>query len=231
MKRKVTSLILGLAICLCMCGCEDIDEENIPWSFVYPISMAKGLTAEDIEIKTVDSGIIDKCFERIKLGPATLTLPMNVSDLPKDIVCTPEKYDEQGVDLYNGVKLLTAGLHINGNSQVIGHAIILCTDAENYSDGVIMALMTFSSDANISLGDISLNMSYDEIDKAMGCGGEANGACVYVSNNGRSIFFSDFEAYKSSYSDEKENQEKNEYPDFLGVSTDPELYVNFMIQV
>ncbi len=220
MKKKLMSLFLGLAVTLCLCGC---DADDLPDMLSYPLTMAKSFTAEgDIEIKTVDNSIMDKCFEKIKAGPVILTLPMNVSDLPEDIVCKPEKYEEQGVNTYNGMKLLTMELYIGESS--FGYAKILCADTENYADGVILSLMFFSNDINISLGDVSLNMSYKEISETMGCGTEAGGTCVYVSDSSRSVYFSDLSYYSNT-----EEEEEKEYPDFVCISAEPELYVNYTI--
>ncbi len=216
MKRKVTSLILVLAVCLCMCGC---DSEDVPDMLLSPLAMVANFTAETIEIKTVDKDIIDKCFEKIKAGPATLTLPMNVSDLPEGIVLNPERYEEESANSYNGMNTIVTEMYLGEETQCIGCAIILCTDAKNCSDGVIMGLIFFSSEVNAVLGDVSLNMSYDEISKAFDCDDTVDGGCVYVSRDGRSVYFSNF-AY-SFY----ENNEK--YPDYVCISTDAELYASY----
>lgn len=217
MKRKLTALILAAASALCMCGC---GSKELPKVFSDPVSMAVGITKNDIDIITVDNDIMDKCFEKIKIGPAVLTLPMNVSDLPEGIVCRPGKYYDQSVNSYNGIKVLASELYIGESDQSIGYAKIICSDAEKYSDGMIAALIVYSMDANAVLGDISLNMSYDDISKAFGCGGESDRGCVYVSRDGRSVFFSSFSLYYS-YS-----EGEAEYPDYVCISTDTELYAN-----
>lgn len=213
MKRKLTSLILGLAICLCMCGC---DVEDVPDMLLSPLTMAASFTAGSIEIRTVDNDIMDKCFEKIKAGPATLTLPMNVSDLPEDIVLNPERYEEESVNSYNGMNTVVTEMHLGESTSSIGYAIILCTDAKNCSDGVIMGLIFFMSDVNAVLGDVSLNMSYDEIGKAFDCDGTADGGCVYVARDGRSVYFFNFE--------DSFNESGVKYPDYVCIATDAELY-------
>ncbi len=214
MKKKLTALFLGLAVTLCMCGC---DSENVPDMLIQPFAMMQAFTAEeDVVVRTVDKDIMDKCFDEIRIGPATFALPMNVSDLPEGIVCELI-YDGQSRNLYNGMKIITAVLYAGESSQDIGYAEILCTDAENYDDGVIMSLSAFADYASVFLGDISLNMTYDEISEAMGYGGEAGKWCVYVSRDNRSVLFSDYAI------------EEKEYPDYVCIATDPELYLNDII--
>lgn len=214
MKKKLTALFLGLAVTLCMCGC---DSENVPDMLIQPFAMIQAfMEEEDVDVRTVDKDIMDKCFDEIRIGPATLALPMNVSDLPEGIVCDLY-YDGQSRNLYNGMKIITATLYLVESSQTVGYAEILCTDAENYADGVIMALSTFADYANVFLGDISLNMTYDEISEAMGYGGEAGDWYIYVSQDNRSVLFNDYAI------------EEKEYPDYVCIATDPELYINNII--
>ncbi len=189
MKRKVTSLILGLAVCLCMCGC---DSDDFPDVLLYPTATSAAFMVKGIDIRTVDNDIMDKCFEKIKIGPATLTLPMNVSDLPGDIVFCADldgTYSDPVLNTYNGMKTITAELCIGESSQTIAYADVLCTDAENYLGGVIISLSVFPLTTNVYWGDFSMDMPFSDISEAMGCGGEALGnECVFASRDGRAVY-------------------------------------------
>lgn len=172
-----------------MCGC---DSEDFPEVLLYPAATATAFMVKGIDIRTVDNDIMDKCFEKIKIGPATLTLPMNVSDLPEGIACNAHldsSYHDTVLNTYNGMKTVSTQLYIGDTSQYIAYADVICTDTENYLDGIIISLSVFPLTTNVYWGDFSMDMPFSDISEAMGCGGEAIGnECVFASRDGRAVY-------------------------------------------
>ncbi len=185
MKRKLMALVMSAAVMLCMCGC---DKKDFPQPFIAQIGSGIISYSYDIEIKETDPKIINKCFEKIQIGPAVLTVPMNVSDLPEEISLSPDKYNI--LNSHNGFKTVFADLHIDDNS--IGCAEILCTDEEKLTDGVVVSITVYSMYANAVFGDVSLDMRLGEIDKAMGHSGDLSADCIYTSSDGKAIYVSHY---------------------------------------
>ncbi len=208
MIKKLTAIFAALTIALCLSGC---DYEDYPSEFSEQLYMIKKYNQYDFEVKYTDKDIIDKCFEEITAGPLVLSLPMNASDLPDDVTLEFDKYYEH-TNSYNGFRTVRADISIDEND--IGYATVLCESDADFNNGTIVALTVYSMYVNTFAGDWSLDMTYEEIDKAMGFDGSSK-ECIYSSSDGKSVYFFTF-------------FDAAEYPDAVCISTIPELCASYI---
>lgn len=204
MIKKLTAIFAALTIAFCLCGC---DYEDYPSAFSEQLYMIKKYNQYDFEVKYTDNDIIDKCFEEITAGPLVLSLPMNASDLPDDVTLEFDKYYEH-TNSYNGFRTVHTDISIDGKD--IGYATVLCESDDDFNNGTIVALTVYSMYVNASAGDWSLDMTYTELDKAMGFDGSNSSECIYSSSDGKSVYFFNLLT-------------NDEYPDSVHMSTIPEL--------
>ena len=211
MVKKIIKVFILLLTTLCFGGC---DYEDYPSVFSEQLCMIKKYNQYDFEVKATDKEIIDKCFKDIQVGPLVLSLPMNASDLPDTVTLEFDKYYEH-TNSYNGFRTVRTDISIDGND--IGYATVLCENDDDFNNGTIVALTIYSMCANVSAGDWSLDMTYAEIDKAMGFNGNDNTECIiYSSADEKTVYFFNL-------------LDVSECPDAVCISTIPELCANYIV--
>ena len=192
--RKVTGLLLSMFISAMLCGC-DSDIPGDLYDQVSSLEMAAIYPVYSARVDKEHYEFADNCFSDIEILNTTLTLPMNVSDLPDGF--TIESYSLKSI--YNGYCIDHAELYYDEKSVIF--AEIMYPIGKDQSDGQIVTFISNNSllgdGTTIYLAGEYGFMTINEVIEHFGeC--EKGDYMTYDLGDGRSIRFSYWSPYRNT---------------------------------
>ena len=186
MKKKIFSVTLVALVALSLSGCS---EYNIPAAFIRPGNMLfseSQTETESVLLSGDEKALAERCFEKIEYRGLTLSLPMNVSDLPEGCEIKPIwEHSLPCENSYNGFLIKKASICIDGE-EIADAYVFLPYDAD-ISDGIIVGLELYSADGLFTLGEsISTDITRPELAVVFG---RSEPDIAYDLGDGRKIKF------------------------------------------